>query len=358
MAVIGLVGVAACSGSDEPAAEPGEAEVVDETLPPLPPVATEATTTVAPTLAPTPTTEPPPTTSTTEPDAVVELGEWDWGAPCRVPVEQQITAQGPQVRRWFTLVVEESDDEFVMSFEDVVTESGQLNSADIAGILLDRGAVLADAYLDRSGRFSGFVDLEGDLAAAARQAGISGSVDSEGIVELIRHTTVDSWVSLWVDFGKVVPLTDEATVVVERLPGLSVPAEITRESSSLDSPWQVEEYGADAVGLNYWEFSNISLGFDARWPNESPGFDPDAIGADNPFVGRTPSSEGGSDTSLVEDWMRIRVAAGAQVMSAGLRPFRTSTEVNVRLEINGATSVLLRDHVFSTFDWENAEGCE
>ena len=361
MAVAGVLVVAACSGGDEPAAQPVEAEVAEETLPTLPPLATEAPTTVAPTEPPLPTTEPPAptTTSTTEPDSVVQLGTWDWGAPCRVPVAQQITGQGRLVRRSFTLVLEEVESGFLLSYDDVVINESA-DPAEIAEVLIGRGTLLADVLLDPQGSFVDFVDLEADVRDYADQSGYTGEVDLFGLNEAITLTTVEAWFGPWITAATLTTEPIEMTMVTERVPGLSVPALITTEIRPADGSVQVELFGPDAVIFTSNEAARLPLGTDAEIPWEGVLAGDLDLSADNPFVsvGTVPPLDEQPADEPIEDYVRISANVGAGFRAIDRRPTNAWSGLTVTLRVDRSNTILLNLGVDSDFDWDNAVGCE
>lgn len=262
---------------------------------------------------------PPPPPLTAAPPGGVQLGAWDWGAPCRVPVDEVIGAVPPRVVRSYTIDVAAVDGGFLMEFDDVTLNRRGLTGAAADDALYRHLAVLADMRLGADGSFVEFVDLIGDLDELA--AGVDGSaatgavaflVHQPVVTESILDRTVLGWYGFWLDHARL-------PVSPDRLEGEQVRAltagstRVSTESfaAPVSGPWGQSPEGA--VWLIYSERS-------------------------------TDASTG-------------RLAASAIVDPSNRRPSYVAMSIG-GFDAGGTGFFAAQDRRIVTFDWEHAEGCE
>lgn len=253
--------------------------------------------------------------------ASVDIGDWNWGAPCRVPVREVVGGVSPRVERSFTIQLEPDprSDGFVMSFDEVTEERRRLSEEFIAGELYRHLAVLPDIRLGPDGRFLEFVDLDQALADLAHGApttsvDIDDLVVQPGVVDAILDRTILGWFGFWLDESRL-PLN----------PGRLV-GERHRASGDVGiAPVSNEAFAAPVTRNGVWGAPSD----ESVWLRYTEG----------------PGSEltGRVDVSAVVD-----------------RTNRRPSYVVVRIDPVTADDRIgfsTQDRRVVTFDWESAEGC-
>ncbi len=288
---------------------------------------------------PPPVSDPAPTTTSTDSSTTststtiapetVELGSWHWGARCRVPVAQVIAAQGPVLDRTFDLVVSDTERGVRLDFEDVETRSGPLSETELAEYLLETWAVLPSVLLDVRGHFIGFEDLGGAFreldAGTSEPFGVT-DVDAERLGPNVRSGSVGPWFDF--RLGRGVLTMDDVVTIEERTIGeVPYPAEVAVSAAVFAGERRVEEFGEGAAWLSY-----VETGSDLE------------------------SADGLGTVALV-------VESPSVLEVERMRPFESEVAITLYDTTDGRPNAPYRNagfrHVFeTTFDWENAEGCE
>jgi hypothetical protein len=138
----------------------------------------------------------------------VQLGAWQWAAPCRVPVLETIGGDGIPLERRFAVNVDIDPSgvaEQLLTFEEVAIEpSGNLTEPQLAAEILRYGALLPPMRLDVAGRFVEFVDLAGAIDDAFAGAGPVDDVQlsaltSPEVADSVVRGTIGTWYGLWQD---------------------------------------------------------------------------------------------------------------------------------------------------------------
>lgn len=251
----------------------------------------------------------------------VQLGAWDWGAPCRVPVDEVVGAVRPRVSRSYTIDIAATDGGFVMSFDDVTVSRQGLTGPDADDALYRHLAVLSDMRLGPDGSFVEFVDLEGDLAELAAGAGTSAPagivavlVRQPVVTESILARTILGWYGFWLDHARL-------PVSPDRLDDEQVRARTAGSTRVF-----TESFAAPVSAGGLW------------------GPTPDGA------VWLT-YSERATDASMG------RVVVSAIVDPANRRPSYVVTTIG-GFSSGGTEIFAAQDRRLVTFDWENAVGCE
>jgi hypothetical protein len=266
----------------------------------------------------------------------IAIGGWDWGAPCRVPVDEQVGGAGPQFARSFTIDV--ADDTaaggFLMTFVDVDEQLRGLSEQVVAAELDRYLAVLPTIRLDTAGRFVEFVDLESSLSTLAERAGVALTGDEAAtlarrpdVIESVLDRTILGWFGFWSE-DEFLPLNPA------RLSGRRV-----RHIGDGVAVATTEVF-AGQVSENVWgprPEGQVWLIYNERVSDISA-------------------------TTVDDRFVTERLDVSAIIDPENLRPSY------VTITIGGVTSAALPDGGTGTggyqhrrlvlFDWDNAEGCE
>ena len=253
----------------------------------------------------------------------VQLGAWNWGAPCRVPVREVVGSGGPPIARTFTIELSDdpTSDGFVMAFDDVRIELRGRTEAYWATELYRYLGVLVDMRLDRAGRFVEFMDLDGGLADLASRAGMASPVATAStvgrrptVVETILDRTNLGWYGFWLDSSRL-PLNPDRLVGERR-----------REGGAGAELAETEAFAAPIVN-------------DGPWGEQPPGamwvaYSERAVG----------SANGRIDVNTIVD-------------PTNRRPFYVVFRLAGFDDGTAGSEFSTVDRRVVRFDWENAEGC-
>lgn len=265
---------------------------------------------------------PPAPDAAGTPTEQLALGAWDWGAPCSVPVREEISGDGERVVRTYTvdLAVDPETDGYVMAFDDVVVDDRFLDVDTAAEAVFGYLAVLADMRLASDGRFVEFVDLEHDLTEAADRAGHTspGGLAADlarqpAVAATILDRTIMGWYGFWLESDRLPlnPVVLEAERVREG-PAGSFRATTTAFASPVHS--------------------------DGRWGRS------DGPGRWFTYIERASDGESG------------RVDVNAVADPTNRRPAHVLVSVD-DFSVAGRVDLATTDRRVTHFDWEHAEGC-
>lgn len=253
----------------------------------------------------------------------IQLGAWNWGVPCRVPVREVVGSGGPPIARTFTIELSDdpTSDGLVMSFADVQVELRGRSEEYWATELYRYLGVLVDMRLDRAGRFVEFVDLGGGLEDLADRAGMASPTSTASVLggrptvaETILDRTNLGWYGFWLDRSRL-PLNPDRLVGERRREGAAGPELAETETFAApivrDGPW-----GEQPAGAMWVSYSERAVG----------------------------SATGRIDVSSIVD-------------PTNRRPFYVVFRLAGFDDGAAASEFSTVDRRVVRFDWENADGC-